>query len=186
MFIIITDGKFDPVYKIRQDLREIVESKKQTNKNIADTYAKLHASYFIIPSQLKDKLVPSIDPISNIEECLKNHYMSYVSLFVNNEISDSEFSSRFKLIFTLIIGDVISKLNEGFNGDNSISLQFIKLNLDRNVLDTYEEAGIILKSIGGIDHIMKLITNTYSNFLNEKDNLLESYKQTKPKIEIVN
>ncbi len=131
-------------------------------------------------------MVSSFNPVDFIEECLKNYYLSYVSLFVNNEISDSEFSSRFKLIFTLIIGEMITKLNECFNGDNSISLQFIRLNLERNVLDTYEETGIILKSIGGIDHIMKLITNTYSNYLNDKDNLLSSFKETKPKIEIVN
>ena len=60
------------------------------------------------------------------------------------------------------------------------------MNLEKIVLDSYEEMGYVLKSIGGVNSLMKLITETYEIYLKEKESLLKNVQSKSTSIDIVN
>ena len=167
-------------------MKNFVLNKNKTNDELSEIYAKFHCSKFNLPSQLKDKLIPNFNLTTNMEEIFKKHYFSFVTLFMNDSLSDSEFSIQFKVYLTLLIGEALSNLSTGFSNDKEIAKQFIKMNLEKIVLDSYEEMGYVLKSIGGVNSLMKLITETYEIYLKEKESLLKNVQSKSTSIDIVN
>ena len=133
------DGDFGCISKLRPKLKNLVLSKNKSNKELSEIYTKFHSSYLIVPSQLKENLIPSFNPILKLEDVFKKHYISFFIIFINDSLSDSEFSTQFKVNFTLLIGEVLSTLSVGFSKDQNIALQFLKLNLERVLLDVYED-----------------------------------------------
>ena len=185
-YIYKLDGNFDSISKLRPQLKNFVLNKNKTNDELSEIYAKFHCSKFNLPSQLKDKLIPNFNLTTNMEEIFKKHYFSFVTLFMNDSLSDSEFSIQFKVYLTLLIGEALSNLSTGFSNDKEIAKQFIKMNLEKIVLDSYEEMGYVLKSIGGVNSLMKLITETYEIYLKEKESLLKNVQSKSTSIDIVN
>ena len=185
-YIYKLDGNFDSISKLRPQLKNFVLNKNKTNHELSEIYAKFHCSKFNLPSQLKDKLIPNFNLTTNMEEIFKKHYFSFVTLFMNDSLSDSEFSIQFKVYLTLLIGEALSNLSTGFSNDKEIAKQFIKMNLEKIVLDSYEEMGYVLKSIGGVNSLMKLITETYEIYLKEKESLLKNVQSKSTSIDIVN
>ena len=185
-YIYKLDGNFDSISKLRPQLKNFVLNKNKTNHELSEIYAKFHCSKFNLPSQLKDKLIPNFNLTTNMEEIFKKHYFSFVTLFMNDSLSDSEFSIQFKVYLTLLIGEALSNLSTGFSNDKEIAKQFIKMNLEKIVLDSYEEMGYVLKSIGGVNSLMKLITETYEIYLKEKESLLKNVQSNSTSIDIVN
>ena len=59
----------------------------------------------------------------------------FIESFLNEGINDTDFSLRFKTIFTLFVGETLSILKEGFNQDINTALLFCKINLEKIIVE---------------------------------------------------
>lgn len=169
--LLISEGK--SIGKIRQPLKRLIATKNKSAKDLAKEYAIFYSQSFQVSQEFSNKLVPGVDPVVILNDIFTQYLENIINLTLDGELSDTDYSNKLRASLCLIAGESLNGLTEGFNNDRFLAIQFIKFNLERNVADCFEEMEFVLKSIGGIDNLMKLYVDFHSDYTKNKEEILK-------------